>query len=102
MHDMHDTGEVPVHATARAARFGMPQALVLVAFLAAAVTLSLFAGMSARDVTFLLSAAGGVGVAVVLTAGAHTYTHTEGGRRGGAGRLVRRLLNAALNNGAGS
>jgi hypothetical protein len=72
----------------------MPQAFVLVAFLTAAVVLSLVAHMAARDVVILLGAVGSVGVAVVLA------TTTKGGGRGG-GRLLKRLLSAAMNNGAG-
>lgn len=72
----------------------MPQGLVIVAYVAATVILSLFAHMPVRDVVLLLGAAGGVGV--VLTANA------KGGKGGGGGRLLRRLLNASLNNSAGS
>ncbi|MEU7206093.1 hypothetical protein [Streptomyces sp. NPDC045470] len=72
-----------------APRFGMAHALVIVAFLAAAVILHLAASMTVRDVTLLLAAAGGVGVAVLLAA------NTRGGRRGGR-RLLQRLLNAIL------
>ncbi|MEU4213222.1 hypothetical protein AB0F13_25080 [Streptomyces sp. NPDC026206] len=75
----------------------MPQALVLVAYLAAAVTLSLSARMPVRDVAILLGAAGVVGVTVLLAASVKGGRST-GGRRG----LLRRLLNAALTNGSGS
>lgn len=77
--------------------FGMPHALVIIAFLAAAVVLSLFAHMPVHtvyDVLLLLGGAGSVGVAVVLAV-------AFGERRRG-GSLLRRLLNAVLNNGAGS
>ncbi|MFJ2008526.1 hypothetical protein [Streptomyces chartreusis] len=92
---MHGIDEASASSSPAPVRFGMPQALVIVAFLAAAVILSLFANMPVRDVVILLGAAGGVGVGVVLAA------NVKGGKRGG-GRLLKRLLDAALNNGAGS
>lgn len=46
------------------ARFGMPQAMVGLGFVAAAVVLRLVAGMSLRDSVTLLAAAGAVGVAL--------------------------------------
>lgn len=93
---MHSPDEAAASSSdAAAVRFGMPQALVLVAFLAAAVILSLVAHMSVRDVAILLGAAGGVGVAVVAS------TTMKGGGGGGV-RLLKRLLSAAVNNGSGS
>ncbi|KOG64703.1 hypothetical protein ADK76_08540 [Streptomyces griseoflavus] len=80
--------QAPASAPA-AARFGMAHAVVIVAFLAAAVILHLAARMTVRDVAFLLAAAGSISVAVLLAA------NTRGGRRGGQ-RLLRRLLNAVL------
>ncbi|MFF3275968.1 hypothetical protein ACFYWU_34275 [Streptomyces chrestomyceticus] len=71
-----------------APRFGMAHAVVIVAFLAAAVILHLAARMTVRDVTFLLAAAGSIGVAVLLAA------NIRGERRGG--RLLHRLLSAFL------
>lgn len=75
--------------------FGMAQALVIVAFLAAAVVLSLCAHMPVRDVLLLLGAAGAIGVAVVVAANAKSGT-------GKQEKLIRRLVAAALNNGSGS
>ncbi|MEV5239557.1 hypothetical protein AB0K89_10660 [Streptomyces cinnamoneus] len=91
---MQHTNQAPTTSPAAAAgRFGMPQALVLVAYLAAAVTLSLAAHMPVRDVAILLGAAGTVGVTVLLAAS------VKGGKNTGGGRgLLRRLLNAALTN----
>ncbi|MBZ4016271.1 hypothetical protein [Streptomyces purpurogeneiscleroticus] len=88
--------EASASANSSAVRFGMPQALVLVAFLAAAVVLHLVARMAVRDVALLLTVAGGVGVAVLLAA------HVRGGKKGGGGRMLRRLLAAVLSNGSGS
>ncbi|MEU5075994.1 hypothetical protein AB0G76_31205 [Streptomyces asoensis] len=76
------------------ARFGMPQALVILGFLTAAVVLHLVAHTDVQDTVTLLSAAGGVSVAALLAAG---FRNSSG--RGG---LLRRLLNAALNPGSGS
>lgn len=70
---------------------------MLVAFLAAAVILSLVAHMAVRDIVFLLVAAGGVGAAVVLAT-----TMKGGGGRGRGRSLFKRLLTAVVNNGAGS
>ena len=76
------------------ARFGMPQATVVLGFVAAAVVLRVLAGMSLRDSVTLLAAAGAVGVAVLLA----VAFPSGGGKRG----LLRRLLNAALTPGSGS
>ncbi|MEU8992833.1 hypothetical protein AB0C98_41720 [Streptomyces sp. NPDC048558] len=94
---MHNTDEMSTSSTNTAVRFGMPQAFVIVAFLAAAVVLSLTARMPVRDVALLLGAAGGVGVGVLLVA-----NMKGGGRSRGGGRLLRRLLHAALGNNAGA
>ncbi|WP_205576250.1 hypothetical protein, partial [Streptomyces europaeiscabiei] len=51
------------------ARFGMPQALVVLGFVAAAVALRLAASMGMRDSVTLLAAAGAIGVAVLLAVG---------------------------------
>ncbi|MGW5739654.1 MULTISPECIES: hypothetical protein [Streptomyces] len=75
----------------------MAQALVIVAFLAAAVVLSLFTPMPVREVLLLLGAVGGLGVAVVVAANA--TRHRGAGRERG---LLRRIVAAVLNNGASS
>ncbi|MET7889218.1 hypothetical protein [Streptomyces avermitilis] len=75
-------------------RFGMAQALVILGFLTAAVVLHLVAHTDVQDTVTLLSAAGGMSVAVLLAAGFH---HNRG-----RGSLLQRLLNAALNPGSGS
>ncbi|MFI9311144.1 hypothetical protein [Streptomyces triculaminicus] len=94
---MQHTQEPTTSPAPAAARFGMPQALVLVAFLTAAVTLRLAGHMPVRDVAILLGASGAVGVTVLLAAS------VRGGKSGGGGRgLLRRLLNAALTNGSAS
>ncbi|GGR46332.1 hypothetical protein [Streptomyces netropsis] len=94
---MEHTDQTPASPAPAAGRFGMPQALVLVAYLAAAVILSLAARMPVRDVAILLGAAGVVGVTVLLAA------NVKGGRSAGRGKgLLRRLLAAALTNGSGS
>ncbi|GAB2808458.1 hypothetical protein [Streptomyces daliensis] len=67
----------------------MPQVLVLVAFLTAAVVLSLVAHRAVAGVV-LLFAVGGVGVGVVVA------TAVQRGGRGG------RLLKAAVTSGSGS
>ncbi|MEU7222271.1 hypothetical protein [Streptomyces chrestomyceticus] len=85
---MRTFDEASASATA-APRFGMAHAVVIVAFLAAAVILHLAARMTVRDVAVLLAAAGSIGVAVLLAA------NTRSGQRGGR-RLLRRLLNAVL------
>ncbi|MEV5242582.1 hypothetical protein AB0K89_26270 [Streptomyces cinnamoneus] len=93
---MQHTNQAPTTSPAPAAaagRFGMPQALVLVAYLAAAVTLSLTAHMPVHNVAILLGAAGTVSVTVLLAASVKEGRNTGGGRG-----LLRRLLNAALAN----
>ncbi|MGW7521130.1 hypothetical protein ACWGJ2_36670 [Streptomyces sp. NPDC054796] len=65
------------------------------AFLTAAVVLSMVAHMAIADVVLLLLAAGGVGAAVVAAT-----TLQRGGH--GAGRLLKRLLKAAVTSGNGS
>ncbi|MDG9728452.1 MULTISPECIES: hypothetical protein [unclassified Streptomyces] len=73
--------------------FGMPQALVILGFLAAAVVLRLAAQTSVQDTVVLLAVVGGVSVGVLLAAGFHGRS-----RR----RLWRRVLNAVLAPGSGS
>lgn len=75
-----------------APRFGMPQALVLLGFLTATVILRLVADMMLQDIVLLLTAAGGIGVAVLVAASV----------RNSGGRLLRRLLKAALASSSGS
>ncbi|EDY59942.1 MULTISPECIES: hypothetical protein [Streptomyces] len=77
-----------------ASAFGMPQALVILGFLSAAVVLRLVTPIAVRDIVVLLSAAGGTSVAVLLAAGFNS-------RRGGQG-LLRRLISAALTSGSGN
>ncbi|MEU2625273.1 hypothetical protein ABZ642_45530 [Streptomyces sp. NPDC007157] len=76
------------------ARFGMPHALVVLGFLAAAVVLRLVSAMSVRDTIALLAGAGGLGVAVLLA----TSLPRGSGSRG----LLRRLLSAAFPPGPGN
>ncbi|GAA5216824.1 hypothetical protein [Streptomyces thinghirensis] len=73
--------------------FGMPQALVILGFLTAAVVLRLAAQASVQDTAVLLVVVGGVSVAVLLAAGFHGRS-----RR----RLWRRVLNAVLAPGSGN
>ncbi|MEV6179882.1 hypothetical protein [Streptomyces sp. NPDC052015] len=75
-----------------ASRFGMPQALVLLGFLAATVVLRLVADMTIHDIVVLLTAAGSIGVAVLVAASIRNV----------GGRLLRRLIKAALTSGSGS
>lgn len=79
-------------STPAMSRFGMPQALVILGFLAATVVLRLVADITIHDIVVLLSAAGGIGVAVLVAASI----------RNGGGRLLQRLLKAALTAGSGS
>ncbi|MFD6470045.1 hypothetical protein [Streptomyces goshikiensis] len=84
--------------TTSSVRFGMAHALVITAFLAAAVILSLTAHMPARDILTLLGGAGAVAVVVLVSA------NVRGGgndKNGGMG-LLRRLLSAAFTPGAGT
>ncbi|MFJ6528478.1 hypothetical protein ACIQMZ_24815 [Streptomyces longwoodensis] len=74
-------------------RFGMPQAFVILGFVAATVVLTLAAHLSVRQIAVLLASAGGIGVVVLLTL---NVTHESPGRR-----LLRRLLSAAANSGTG-
>ncbi|MEV7003873.1 hypothetical protein AB0N62_40365 [Streptomyces sp. NPDC093982] len=76
------------------AGFGLPQALVILGFLTAAVVLRLVAHASVQDTVLLLGIAGSVSVIVLLAAG---YRHGPSRRR-----LLRRLLNAALMPGSGN
>lgn len=76
-------------APASGVRFGMPHALVIAAYLAAAVLLSLYAHMPVQDILVLLGGAGAVSVAVLVA------SNVKNGKGGGGG-LLRRLLNAAL------
>ncbi|MGD9486035.1 hypothetical protein WDH52_22780 [Streptomyces sp. TRM70308] len=70
----------------------MPQALVILGFLAATVVLRLITDMAVQDIVILLGTSGGIGVAVLVAASV---------RRGG-GRLLQRLLKAALAPGSGN
>ncbi|MFE4626971.1 hypothetical protein, partial [Streptomyces mirabilis] len=80
--------------TAVSPSLSMPQALVILGFLTAALVMRLAAHASLQDTVVLLSTAGAVSVIVVLAAGQH---HNQGPLR-----LLRRLLNAALMPGSGS
>ncbi|MGV9502698.1 hypothetical protein ACWDQ0_30900 [Streptomyces sp. NPDC003642] len=73
--------------------FGMPQAIVILGFLSAAVILRLITPMTVRDIVALLVVAGIISVIVLLAAG---Y------RRRSGHSLLRRLLNAALTSGSGN
>ncbi|MFF1401066.1 hypothetical protein ACFVZD_46095 [Streptomyces sp. NPDC058287] len=78
-------------------RFGMAHAIVLVAFVTAAVVLCLATRMpvnNVSDVLLLLGGAGSIGVAVLLSAGV--------GNRRRSGNFLRRIVTAVLNNGTGS
>ncbi|MFE1925983.1 hypothetical protein ACFW91_25900 [Streptomyces asoensis] len=92
-HRTTSTDDSSPTATGAPAGFGMPQALVILGFLAAAVILHLVTRAEVHDTALLLAAAGGVSVAVLAL--------LTGFRRGGGGRgLLRRLLKAALTSGA--
>jgi hypothetical protein len=82
------------HPVSAPAGFGMPQALVITGFTTAAVVLHLVAHTSVQDTVALLSAVGGVSVAVLLAAGFH--------RGGGGNGLLRRLLRAVVTPSSGS
>lgn len=71
--------------------FDMARALVVLGFVAAAVILRIVAHMSVRDIVVLLSAGGAIAVAVLVSASVRLRSR----------RLVQRLLQTALNNGAG-
>ncbi|WP_109005380.1 hypothetical protein [Streptomyces rishiriensis] len=71
---------------------GLPHALVILGFLAAAVVLALVAHKPIRDIVILLSAAGGISVTVLMAMSL--------GHRGG--RWLQRLLKAALTSGSDS
>ncbi|MEU0386552.1 hypothetical protein [Streptomyces chartreusis] len=73
---------------------GMPQALVILGLLSAAIVLRLVTPIAVRDIVVLLSVAGGTSVAVLLAAGFNS-------RRGGQS-LLRRLISAALTSGSGN
>ncbi|MCX4673540.1 hypothetical protein OG453_44085 [Streptomyces sp. NBC_01381] len=88
------TGIDAVPSTAAAPLpFDMPQAFVLVAFLAAAVVLTLTAHMDVNDILILLGGAGGIGAVVLFSA--HMK---QKGPRAGAG-VFRRIITAVLNQG---
>ncbi len=74
--------------------FAMPQALVILGFLTAAVVLRLSAHMTVQDIVVLLTVAGTTSVAVLLAVGIHS-------RRGGHS-LLRRMLKAALTSASGN
>ncbi|MEV0254625.1 hypothetical protein AB0H82_10210 [Streptomyces sp. NPDC050732] len=72
--------------------FDMPQAFVLVAFLAAAVVLTLIAHMNVGDILILLGGAGGIGAGVLFS------VHMKSRRSPRAGMsLFRRIITAVLN-----
>ncbi|WP_327359895.1 hypothetical protein [Streptomyces sp. NBC_01296] len=83
--------------TISSGRFGMAHALVITAFLAAAVILTLAAHMAARDTLTLLGGAGAVAVVVLVSAN----VKGGNGKDGGTG-LLRRLLSAAFSPGSGT
>jgi hypothetical protein len=89
--DRTDTDPVSP-AAAVPAPFGMAHAFVLVAFLAAAVVLTLIAHMDVRDILILLGGAGGTGAAVLLAA----HMKNQRNIRASAG-VLRRIINAVLN-----
>ncbi|MFG2130059.1 hypothetical protein ACGFNV_19940 [Streptomyces sp. NPDC048751] len=72
----------------------MPQACVILGFVAATVVLALVARMAVPDIITLLSAAGGIGVVVLLAANVRNS--------GGGARLLRRLVRAAVGPGSGN
>ncbi|MFF3336133.1 hypothetical protein ACFYWX_42560 [Streptomyces sp. NPDC002888] len=76
-------------------RFAMPQAFVILGFVAATVVLALVARMTVPDIVTLLTAAGGISVVVLLAANVR-----NGG--GGGARLLRRLVRAAVGPGSGN
>ncbi|MFI7876089.1 hypothetical protein [Streptomyces salinarius] len=86
-------GPPPAPTSPATAGFGMPQALVILGFLAAAVVLRLAAHASVQDTVVLLTVAGGVSVPVMLAAGAHGHSRRQ---------VVRRLLNTMLTSGSGN
>ncbi|MFK0047724.1 hypothetical protein ACIQU4_27280 [Streptomyces sp. NPDC090741] len=86
----------PATATS-SVRFGMAHALVITAFLAAAVILTLAAHMPARDTLALLGGAGADAVVVLVSA---NVKGGGNGTNGGTG-LLRRLLSAAFTPGSG-
>ncbi|MFF9819803.1 hypothetical protein [Streptomyces sp. NPDC014006] len=92
---MHNRGQVDdSHSTPSMPAFGMPQALVILGFLFAAVVLRLTAHMSVRDIVMLLTVAGIASVGVLLATG---FNNRPGGHS-----LLRRLLSAALTSGSGN
>lgn len=92
-HSSAEQRPVPEHlsepAVPAGARFGIPHALVIICFVAAATVLAAL-GMTVQETILLLSGAGGAGAAVVLITG---Y-----GKRGSGG-VLRRVLRAALTQG---
>ncbi|MFG2548274.1 hypothetical protein ACGFOM_38270 [Streptomyces sp. NPDC048594] len=86
------SGDGP-HAAPVAQGFGMPQALVILGFLTAAVVLRLVAQTSVQDTVVLLTVAGGVSIPVMLAAGSHSRSRRQ---------TVRRLLDAVLTPGSGN
>ncbi|MEH0589793.1 hypothetical protein QA942_39510 [Streptomyces sp. B21-106] len=93
MNQLNTSGDSSSSSNVVPVRFGMPQALVILGFLAAAVVLHLVAHTEVQDTALLLAAAGAVSVAVLISTGFH-----RGGR--GHGGLLRRLLKAALSSGS--
>ncbi|MFC9056706.1 hypothetical protein ACFTXB_01445 [Streptomyces sp. NPDC057074] len=83
-----DTGQfgTPPSDATPGNRFGMPHALVIIAFIVTAAFLAPD-GMSVEQVLLLLGGAGGIGAAVVALA-------TSGGRGGRIARLLRAYLHA--------
>ncbi|MGV4987896.1 hypothetical protein ACVB8X_43830 [Streptomyces sp. NRAIS4] len=70
----------------------MPQVVLILGFLAATVVLRLATDMTMHAIVVLVAAGGGIGVGVLVAASV----------RQGGGRLLRRLLKAALTSGSGS
>lgn len=92
---MNNRGQVDdSHSSPGMSAFGMPQALVILGFLFAAVVLRLASHMSVRDIVTLLTVAGITSVVVLLATGRNN--------RPGGHRMLRRLLSAALTSGSGN
>ncbi|MFJ8804326.1 hypothetical protein [Streptomyces sp. NPDC102487] len=73
------------------AAFGFAQALVLVAFVAAGITLRLATTMTVRDIVVMIGSLGMVGASVLLIATARTST-----------RFIKRVIKALAASGSGS
>ncbi|MET8289513.1 hypothetical protein ABZV80_30380 [Streptomyces sp. NPDC005132] len=73
------------------AGFGFSQALVLVGFVAAGITLRLSTSMTVRDIVVMIGSLGMVGASVLLVATARTST-----------RFLKRLIKALAASGSGS